>query len=358
MAGRAQGSGRKTAKYAPFRDPPGVDGALARLALAQHCVFHVDQIAAIGLSKRGTRDRAKKGALHRIHHGVYSLVPEPLLSRSGRYMAAVLACGPGAALSHHAAGHHHGLLVSNRARIDVTVPTRSGRIHRPGIRIHRSATLRPTDIQIVDGIPTTTVARTIFDLADIQSQRQLERLLDQAAINDVFDLIALDDQLTNNAGRRRVVAKLARALTEHRAGSTPTDNDFGEAMLALTRKLGLPDPEVQQWLDLGDGLPMIRPDFMWRDWRLIVETDSQKWHSSRQRFESDRERDQRSVAAGWTPLRITWRQLTRASGPLGERLLSAVARAKSASEAPAKSASEAGAKSASEARPTTRSEAA
>ncbi|MGO9754047.1 MAG: hypothetical protein ACLP8S_17800 [Solirubrobacteraceae bacterium] len=113
-------------------------------------------------------------------------------------------------------------------------------------------------------------------------------------------------------------------LDQHIPGSTPTWNELEETFLRLTRGIGLPDPEVQQWLDLGDGEPLIRADFLWRMQRVIVETDGYGTHGTRTSFESDRRRDQRAVAAGWHPIRITWRQLEHESQRL-EKLLLAVA---------------------------------
>jgi len=234
-------------------------------------------------------------------------------------MAAVLACGPGAALSHHSAAKHLGLIDSSRSRIDVTVPSRAGRKRRKGIQIHRSSTLRPTDVTIVDGIPTTTVARTLFDLAEVSAQRRLERALDQAEIEEVLDVVALFEQIEHNAARVRAAAALGRVLVRHIAGSTATDTKIGERLLAASRRAGLPDPEVQPWLDLQDGGPPIKPDFLWRAQRLIVETDGFKFHRGRAAFERDRRRDQRATAAGFRPLRVTWRQLEDA--PTLEALL-------------------------------------
>lgn len=112
------------------------------------------QLAELGLSPRAAQKRVRAGRLHRVHRGVYSLVPPALLSVDGRYMAAVLACGPGAVLSHRSAADHHGLRPTARARIDVTVP---GRIKRRvgGVDVHCSTTLVAADVTVVDGIPCT-----------------------------------------------------------------------------------------------------------------------------------------------------------------------------------------------------------
>jgi hypothetical protein len=251
------------------------------------------------------------------------LVPPKLLTAAGHRMAAVLACGPGAALSHGSAAAQHGLTRDGPSRIDVTVPTRGGR-GRPGIRIHRSSTMRPFDVTHVDGIPCTTVARTCLDLSELWALRRVERLLDEAVVLEVFDLSALDEQIAHNGARRRASRTLRRALTEHRPGTTATDGPIGERMLAIIRATpGLPAPEVQRWLDLGDGEPMIQPDFLWREAKVILETDG-GIHRRGRRVAADVRRDQRAARAGWHTLRVTLAQIKAEPARLSATLLAVV----------------------------------
>ena len=299
--------GRETTTGWTFLDQPSFDAAISELSLAQHAVFGLDQLVELGLSPSAVRSRAAAGRLHRIHKTVYSLVPKPLLKREGLYMAAVLACGPGAVLSHRSAAVLHQLRDWGYTLIEVTVPGRSGRTH-PGVAVHRSTTLTEADTTVVDGIPVTSLERTLLDLAEIVDQRQLERAFDQAEIVEGLDLNKINDQLARNATRPGA-KKVRHVLENHYIGSTPTENDFEEALLTLTRALGLPDPEVQFWIDPGDGGPQIRADFAWPEQRIVVETDGEKAHGTRQAFQRDRRRDQRLIAAGWTVIRTTWRQL-------------------------------------------------
>ncbi len=294
------------------------------LALIQHATITAQQLAEIGLARRTVRHYASIGWLHRIHHGVYALVPEPLLTIAGRRMAAVLACGPGAALSHLSAAALRRLARDGRAVIDVTVPTRAGR-DRPGIRIHRSSTLRPSDVTIVDGIPCTTVARTIFDLADTFPRRRVERVIDEAVVLGLFDLHALDEQIAHGTpGRHRAATTLQSALSAHRQHSTPTESQLEERALALIRATpGLPPPELQKWIDLGDGEELIRADFVWRDARVILETDGAV-HRQGRRVAADARRDQRAARAGWQTLRATWDQVTLEPTRLSATLLAVV----------------------------------
>lgn len=267
-------------------------------------MFRVTQVA---LSPRAVQKRARAGLLHRQHAGVYSIVPRQLLKREGLWMAAVLACGPGAVLSHRSAAALHELLPSGGVNIDVTVPGRSRRRHK-GIKVHCSTSLTPNDVTVVNGIPCTSAARTLLDVAEAVTQRRLERAFDQADIAQVLDLNAIQDQLGRNPTRPGAKA-VRHVLETHYIGKTPTWSENEELLLSITRPLGIPDPDTNTFVVLSDGGPAIRVDFVWRDQRVALEADSRKWHLTRQRFETDRERDQRLIVAGWKVIRTTWRQM-------------------------------------------------
>jgi predicted transcriptional regulator of viral defense system len=283
-----------------------VDEAIAKLAAAQHLVFGVHQLEALGLSADAASKRARTGRLHRIYMSVYSIVPESMLTPHGRYMAAVLACGPGAVLSHHSAASLLGLRRSSRTRIDVTVAGRSQRRHA-GIRVHRSTTLTAADVEIVDGIPCTTIERTLLDIDDGLTQRQLERAFDQAEQMEVLDLRKIDDQVARNPTRRGV-KRIKAILRDHRIGSTVTDSEIEERMLSLLRPTGCPMPETQVWIDPRDGGLMVQRDFVWRRLEVDVETDGGH-HRTILQMETDTRNDQRLEDADWVVRRFTWKQL-------------------------------------------------
>lgn len=311
--------GRETRHISSFLSQPQLDQALAALAIRQHGVVSLDQFADLGLSATAVRARTTSGRLHRIHHGIYSLVPLDLLGRDGRFLGAVLACGPEAALSYRAAGLLHEIVRSDRTKIDVTVRGRSHRRHA-GLDIHRSTTLAPQDVTTLHAIPCTTISRTLLDLAQVIKGRPLERALDQAEILRLLDVDELLDQIERN--KARPAAKRLRAVLDaHYIGSTLTWSELEELFLALCRRAGLPIPEINALIDPNDGDPnVIRVDFVWRDHRVIVETDGHGTHGTRQAFEEDRRRDQRLFAAGWIVMRITWRQLTRSPDEVVGRL--------------------------------------
>jgi len=160
------------------------DQAIVALARRQHGVVTIAQLGRLGLAPRVAQRRVAAGRLHRVHHGVYALWPT--IAVEGRWMAAVLACGPRAALSHHAAAAAHGFRRNRLDRIDVISPTGAGRI-RDGIVVHFRADPIPEDVTTVAGIRCTTVARTLFDLAGIVDRRSLERLIDEAEVLRVLD---------------------------------------------------------------------------------------------------------------------------------------------------------------------------
>jgi Protein of unknown function (DUF559)/Transcriptional regulator, AbiEi antitoxin len=281
---------------------PSLDRRLADLAARQHGVLSRAQLCALGVSGSAISRRVEAGRLHRVHRCVYA-VGHPALGRDGRWMAAVLACGPRAVLSHAAAGALWQIRASDAELVDVTVAG-SGRPRHAGLRIHRARTLRPDEVAIRRGIPVTSPARTILDLAPMLSERALERLLDRAELERVTDVRALDAIVRAKSGHRGC-GPLRRVLAEHTPGTTVTRSPLEERMLALCRAHGLPRPLVNH--DVAGK----EVDFVFAEARLLVEADSWRYHRSREAFERDRERDALFARAGYRVLRFTDRQMKR-----------------------------------------------
>ena len=280
------------------------DAAIGALAERQHGVVGLQQLERFGLGKAAVAKRARDGRLYRIHRGVYA-VGHPRLTVRGRWMAATMACGRSAALSHRSAAALWGILERRGRAAEVTVPSPGARARR-GIDVHRSRTLTPTDVTVEDAIPCTTVARTLVDLGDVVDTRSLEQAVDQAEALRLFDLRAVEEVLAR-AGRRRGVGLLGAVLAELSAPAF-TESEFEERFLALCRGASLPSPEVQAWIVFEDGTSF-RADFLWRARSLVVETDGYAFHSSRGAFERDRRRDQRLKLAGYEVIRFTWREI-------------------------------------------------
>jgi hypothetical protein len=279
------------------------DAEIAAMAARQHGVVARAQLEALGLGRGAIAHRVAAGRLHRVHRGVYA-VGHPILTANGRRMAAVLACGPGAALSHASAAALWDIRPTQATKIDVSVRGAGGRGKRPRVRVHRAVTLRDDEVTVHQAIRVTTPARTLLDLASSLPRRALERALDHAEINELFDLTALQAAVDRHRGERGSAA-LGTALEQHIAGTTATKSELEERMLALCDRYGLPRPHVNAWIE------NLEVDFLFAAKKLVVEADSYRFHSSRRAFERDRERDAILARAGYRTLRFTHRQMTR-----------------------------------------------
>ena len=217
-------------------------------------------------------------------------------------MAAVLACGESAVLSHGSAAAHWELLGSAAAKIDVTAA--ASRVCAEGIRLHRSRSLDARDTTSHQGIPITSVPRTVLDLAATVSSDRLKRALAQAQRLQVYDHRAITDVIARSNGHRGT-GVLAKATS--RNDPKWTRNDYEAWFLALVREAGLPEPLVNESLAAPDHPPIV-PDFCWPTYRLVVETDGWETHRTRAAFEADRRRDAALQAEGWRVLRFTYHE--------------------------------------------------
>ncbi len=286
---------------------PRRDQAISTLAAVQHAVVGLAQLEQLGLTADAARKRAAAGRLHRIHRGVYCVVDPVLLTRRGRFMGAVLACGDAAVLSHRCAAILHDLGLYTRAPIDVSAPGSRGR-GRNGIRVHSAATLTAGDVSAIDNIPVTTLARTLLDIAGQSTRREVERAVDRAEQRRLLDMTLIDDVLARADGRRGATL-LHSVLREHKVGSTLTRSELEEAFLQICRHAGLPPDHVNAWIAFPHA-GGAEADFLWRARRLVVEVDGRDVHTTRRAFESDRRRDQRLATLGYRVVRFTWRQVT------------------------------------------------
>ena len=217
-------------------------------------------------------------------------------------MAAVLACGQGAALSHASAAALWELRRTAPARIDVSVPTAGGRAHRP-IRVHRAATLRAHEATVKDAIPVTTPARTILDLAATLPAAHLENVLNRMEFLRLADhpaLAALARAHPGHHGAHKLLATLGR----YDAEANLTRSDLEILFRQICKDHALPEAAVNTMVEGKE------VDFFFRAQRLIVEADSWRYHRTRRAFEDDRARDVLTTRAGYRTLRFTDRQLT------------------------------------------------
>jgi hypothetical protein len=277
---------------------PPPERALSELAARQWGVVSLAQLRALGLSSDAVERRARSGRLHRMHRGVYA-VGHTRLGREGRWLAAVLAYGPGAVLSHRSAASHWDLLDTQQTRIDVTAPR--GRHGTPGIRLHTSRSLDARDTTSHEAVPITTVARTLLDLAATARSHELERALAQAMYLRVYDHRAITAVVARSNGHRGTAVLTQATALEPKV----TRSRWEVRMLKLVRDHGLPVPLTNEPFHAPDH-GECKPDFHWPAHRLIVETDGWHAHGTRAAFESDRAKDAALTAAGFRVVRFTW----------------------------------------------------
>jgi very-short-patch-repair endonuclease len=272
------------------------------LALSRpHGVVHRAQLLAARISRNMIDHRVRVGWLRPLYRGVYAV--GPVQSNDAPYLAAVLACGGNAALSHESASFLWRMTPHGpTGPVAVTVPARRCPRHR-GIRIHRIHALPPDEVTRLRGIPVTTAPRTLLDLASVLSSRELEQALAQA-------------ERMYAGTQRRLLALLARyparagtpTLRELLGGShrpALTRSEAEERFLDVVRRAGLSVPDVNVRFH---GYEL---DFLWREERLAVEMDGFAFHGDRAAFEADRRRDADLAARGIQVMRVTWRQITK-----------------------------------------------
>jgi predicted transcriptional regulator of viral defense system len=281
------------------RIPP--DLAVAKLAGRQWGVVSLAQLQALGIGRSGVTRRVQGGRLRRVHRGVY-VVGGAVLPREGRWLAAVLACGPGAVLSHVSAAVHWNLLQYDAPSPEVTAP--ASRRGAPGIRLHRSHFLDAQDTTDHQGIPTTTVHRTLLDITAQVPSHHLERALAQAERVQLYDHKALEDVI-QRANGHRATKRLSQAI---QGDPQFTRSELEALMNKLAHDHDLPQPECNTSVAAHDH-KLHEVDCYFPTHRLIVETDGWETHRTRHAFESDRAKDAALTAAGYTVVRFTWRQL-------------------------------------------------
>jgi predicted transcriptional regulator of viral defense system len=259
---------------------------IAAIAGRQHGVITTAQLEAAGLNRPAISKRAAAGRLHPLYHGVYA-AGHDRLSQEGRWLAAVLAAGPGAALSHEAAAKHWRIWRGKPKGIDVIVPGQ--RRSRAGVTIHRTRRLDSADVTIHQGIPITTPARTLVDLAQTLTEYQLANVIHEAAFRNRFDEAATRQAMARTRGRD--LATLHAALQAHAAGSAGTRSALEDEFLANWQG---PKPLVNTKIEV---------DLLWPAENLVVEIDGPGHDRPRTRNQ-DAQRDAALREAGMTVLRI------------------------------------------------------
>jgi very-short-patch-repair endonuclease len=273
---------------------PRPDVLVARLAATRWGVVSSFDLRRCGLTHRAIESRVRNGHLHPLYRGVYA-VGHANLSREGAFLAAVKACGPTAVLSHYSAAALYGLVRWDDRYPEVT--TKTVRAHR-GIRVHRSQRIDATHHK---GIPITTPARTLIDLAATLDYRALRRAVREAQRN----LTTIPQILTtlDHLGPRPGITNLTNILA---TGHAPTRSELEDAVLDLLLNAGFQHPDINTPIR-RQGRTLI-PDFRWPNQQLVIEADGAEWHDDRLTREDDAEKQAILEAHGERVLRITWAQ--------------------------------------------------
>lgn len=289
------------------------DAEISRIAELQRGIVHRSQLVEAGLTSASIKHRLAIGQLHRLYPRVY-LVGRPRLEPLGAAAAAAVHFGGHAVLSHRTAGLIWEILDAPELPVSVTVVGIDAR-SRSSLTIYRRS-LSPQDVRARRGLPVTSPARTIIDLAGSVDAGELEATLALVLRRRLVTVAEVRAAL-ERAPRSKGAATLRRML-EPGAGPTLTRSEYERKLLQLLRRAELPRPQVNAKI-LGHEV-----DFLWQEQRLVVEFDGFRYHSGRKSFEEDRLRDQRLVAAGYRVIRITGRQLDHTPEAVVARIAAAL----------------------------------
>jgi very-short-patch-repair endonuclease len=275
----------------------GVDALIAALAAEQHRLVTRRQLLGAGVGNGAIKQRLANARLHQLHRGVYA-VGTPRVDRLGRWLAAVLACGEGAVLSHLSAAALFGLLAPMPGPVDVLVPG-GGSARRPGIRIHGTRSLPAAEVVRRRRVPCTSVERTLVDLAD---RPLIDRAVEQAFALRLLGRTRMADALRRANGKPGT-KELRRLLTRLLEDFPLTRSELERRFLRLLAEAGLPAPLVNRHR-AGH-----RVDFHWPEYGLVVETDGRATHDNPYAFHQDRARDLDLELADVHVIRLSWWQI-------------------------------------------------
>ncbi|MGZ4736095.1 MAG: DUF559 domain-containing protein [Acidimicrobiia bacterium] len=288
------------------------------LAATQHGLITRPQALALGVTISGLKHRVRSGRWRSVTRGVFTLTGAIDTPRQ-RALAAVLAAGDDAMLSHRSAAALHDLPGFAIDPVTVSV-CRNGRRKLAGVKLEQTLKLPDHHVTVVDRIPCTTIARTLFDLCGDVHARRAERALDTALARRAVSLPVLWRVLIDLAEHGRAGTVLFRTLLDERSEEyVAPESELEACFIELTRRYGLSEPERQ--VDLGDDDGWIgRVDFLFRGARIVVEVDGAEFHDGLVDRRNDDARDARLIAAGWTVLRFRWDDVVHHAGDVARAI--------------------------------------
>jgi len=284
---------------------------LAPIAAEQDGLVTTAQLKAAGLRDDVISRWVDAGRLHPVQRTVFAFGHRAVGPRA-RLRAVVLACGPGTVISHRSAAWLLGLREKNPVVVDVICPGQAGR-KVDGVRVHKAPYPAPSEVRTAYGIPCTTVARAIVDLAGTHGIDKLREAVEMAATRGVLDIAAVEAVLDNGPRRRgaparRIVLDEWRPVAETARYST-IRSLFEAKLLPLVAAAGLPIPEMNAPVRTAERV--LEVDLFWPEQRFVVEADSRRHHAIEVAFERDHKRTRELIAAGYGVLRVSWREAER-----------------------------------------------
>jgi very-short-patch-repair endonuclease/predicted transcriptional regulator of viral defense system len=284
---------------------------LGPVAASQEGLVTTSQLRAVGLTSEAVTRWVSTGRLHPVLRTVFALGRAAVGPRA-RLRAVVLACGPGTVISHRSAAWLLGLREVNPATLDVICPGQAGR-KVDGVRVHVVPYPEPTEVRTASGIPCTTVARTIVDLAGTHGIDKLREAVEMAATRRVLDVAAVEAVLDNGPRRRgapalRIVLDEWRPVAEAARYST-VRSLFEAKLLPLIAAAGLPIPQMNARVRTTERI--LEVDLFWPEQKFVVEADSRRHHAIEVAFERDHKRTRELITAGYGVLRVSWREAER-----------------------------------------------
>lgn len=293
-----------------------VERILREIGVAQHGVATRPQLIACGIAAHVIDRLIRSGRLVVLRRGVYQLGPLPV--EHSAEASAVLGCGEGGRISHVSAAVLQGLIAARAHQPVEVMMARRRRRRIEGVRVHRVRDLLPDEVTAIDGIPVTTPARTLLDIAETMTSREVEQALAKALR---MQLVTREDVrlMIERHPRHRGAPRLRRLLAMEE-GPAFTRSEAEEKLLLIIRHANLPRPELNAVV-LGHEV-----DFLWRQSRVVAEVDGWEFHKSARSFVTDRRRDSELAAAGYRVVRFTWTDVTDAQLSTAARLAQVLTR--------------------------------
>ena len=296
-----------------------VDERVAAFATHHHGIFRIEDLREMKITRVQRRHRVESGCWRVVYDGVYSIAGAPR-SWTGDLLAAVWAGGDPALASHRSAAALWNLPGGRRDQVEITCP-RWRRAQEPGLLVHESRRLQDVDRSEEQGVPVTSVERTIFDFAGVGGFTTVDLAIDNALRRGLTDHARLHDTLTRLARRGRAGTQLFRmALADRDPDTRLSESERERLLFRMLRRHGFPMPVAQYEIRDESGNVVARPDFAYPDLKIAIEYDSFQEHTGKLALVRDSARRNAQVALGWAPITATAVDLRRGGGQLADAL--------------------------------------